>query len=297
MRKNSDAYYSDIYICSEPDNWHDFYYIAPESPLEQDWLYKVNRAGIETRTPGLFVVERRERIPFCEIFCILSGSGELYCQSRKYPLHAGQIVLLCANEPHRYQSNSADPMGLAWLEFYGGDSALRMRQIMEKLSPVFENDLFQPICSALCAIQQKLMLDAFYHPSREIYEILYQLMQHCEKPDSSRKRSVPAFAELKTYLDTHLKNRITNRQMAGLCGMSLPVFCRRFQEACRQTPQEYLMSRRIVQAKYALTQTSLSIEEIADQLGFCSASHFIRRFEKSEHITPAKYRTLYHTGT
>ena len=48
---------------------------------------------------------------------------------------------------------------------------------------------------------------------------------------------------------------------------------------------------RLSAAKQQLLTTSQSIETIADNCGFSSASHFIMAFRKSTGITPHQYRT------
>lgn len=47
---------------------------------------------------------------------------------------------------------------------------------------------------------------------------------------------------------------------------------------------------RINRAKELLQTTSLSMEEIGERCGFCSASHFVKLFHLSEGITPLQYR-------
>ena len=39
-----------------------------------------------------------------------------------------------------------------------------------------------------------------------------------------------------------------------------------------------------------LVQTNLSIDSIAESLGFCNTSHFIRRFSEATGLSPVKYR-------
>lgn len=98
---------------------------------------------------------------------------------------------------------------------------------------------------------------------------------------------------LDVYIDAHIGEEISNQQMAQVCGLSLSYFSKQFKKVCRVTPQEYVMNRRITKAKYLLTQTKLPIEQVAERLCFCNASHLVRRFKEQEGITPAKYRKYY----
>lgn len=48
----------------------------------------------------------------------------------------------------------------------------------------------------------------------------------------------------------------------------------------------------ILEAKVLLTQSNLSISEIAYELGFLDSSYFSRYFKKHSHISPSKYREM-----
>ena len=56
------------------------------------------------------------------------------------------------------------------------------------------------------------------------------------------------------------------------------------------SPYEYLLNERLTQGKTLLQNTRLSVEEIAQRVGFNSASHFIRMFRKYEGLTPLQFR-------
>lgn len=284
--------YADVFVCSSEESLHSYYYIAPE-PYQADVpYYRVSRTGIELQLPRIFLVERKATTPFCQIFCILSGHGTLTVRGRVWPLHENQLVLLAAGEAHSYRSSPDDPLQLSWLEFYGGDSVAIMRRLIERYSPVVEGDVFHQVTAELNELQQRLMAQEDYCPSREIYGLLYALMRAAEHPDTPQVRDDvrKSLRLAQRYLDAHPAGQISNGHLAALCGVSVQYFSRRFKEQFHMTPQEYHLHRRIVKAKYLLTRTTTSVEEIAVQLGFCNASHFIRRFRRQEGMTPSAYR-------
>ena len=57
-------------------------------------------------------------------------------------------------------------------------------------------------------------------------------------------------------------------------------------------PHDYLQEQRLRHAKVLLTGSALSIEQIAEQSGFNSASHFSRVFRNREKMTPSKFRSM-----
>lgn len=56
------------------------------------------------------------------------------------------------------------------------------------------------------------------------------------------------------------------------------------------TAKESILSRLILEAKYLLQTTNLSIKEIASKLGFDDANYFTSFFKRCEKIAPAAYR-------
>jgi AraC-like DNA-binding protein len=290
-----DAPFADTFLCDGELQFHDYYYIAPEPAQSGSLFYQINRTGIESTSPGLFFVERGAAFPYSEIFCIFSGKGTLKFRNRTYQLDRQQIIVLPPGEPHAYSSDEAAPLGMSWVEFCGGDSARIIRHIADTQGPVIEGSVFSDISSALSLLQQRLMIGETQNLSLEIYRLLLELLEN-EKRTSMGEISQDIrhnFIRAEAYIDAHLGDRISNRRLAGICGISISYFIRQFREIYRMSPQEYIMARRLRKSRFLLLQTSRSIDQIAESLGFCNTSHFIRRFRKTEGMTPARYRKTY----
>jgi AraC family transcriptional regulator len=57
-----------------------------------------------------------------------------------------------------------------------------------------------------------------------------------------------------------------------------------------QAPHQYLMQRRVEQAKRRLGETNTGIAEIAIACGFANQEHLSRLFKRACGTTPAAYR-------
>ena len=55
---------------------------------------------------------------------------------------------------------------------------------------------------------------------------------------------------------------------------------------------EYIAKRRIQEAKALLTGTEKSIEQVAEETGFCSESYFCKLFKRYEGMTPSAFRHI-----
>lgn len=86
---------------------------------------------------------------------------------------------------------------------------------------------------------------------------------------------------------------VSLEDLADQCSMSTSHLIRSFQRYLNCTPHEYLLAFRLKQSKQLLLSTSMSIEQIAEQCGFNSASHFARAFRKNNGASPSTFRQVH----
>ncbi|GAA4620006.1 AraC family transcriptional regulator [Actinoallomurus vinaceus] len=96
-----------------------------------------------------------------------------------------------------------------------------------------------------------------------------------------------------TWIEDHLKDDLTLEDMAARCGMSTRTFSRRFREHTGTTPLQWLLRARVRRAQYLLEHTDHSVERIATQAGFGSATAFRERFKRVAGTTPQAYRAAF----
>ncbi|GAA0725876.1 hypothetical protein GCM10008905_21890 [Clostridium malenominatum] len=76
---------------------------------------------------------------------------------------------------------------------------------------------------------------------------------------------------------------------AKLCNYSPYYFGRLFKDLFGVSFNQHLTNYRIEKSKELLTQSQLSVEDIAFQLGFCSVSYFCTVFKRTMGLTPKQY--------
>lgn len=70
-----------------------------------------------------------------------------------------------------------------------------------------------------------------------------------------------------------------------------------FQGEAGVSPNEYMMTKRLLRAKALLTDTHISITEITLMVGFGSVSRFNATLKKRYHLTPSQIRKVYKSKT
>ena len=83
---------------------------------------------------------------------------------------------------------------------------------------------------------------------------------------------------------------LTLNYLAEILNVSPRNLSRRFQKSTGTTAMKYLQKQRLQIAKQLLSNSSLSIEQIAQQVGFSSASVFGRGFRSDYGKSPLQYR-------
>lgn len=92
------------------------------------------------------------------------------------------------------------------------------------------------------------------------------------------------------FMEQHLDSPIDNKSLARAVALSNNAFIRLFSHTMGQSPQEYLLKRRIEKAAILLHNTDLTIEAIADACAFYDRSYFSRIFKRHFGDGPATYR-------
>jgi AraC family transcriptional regulator len=95
---------------------------------------------------------------------------------------------------------------------------------------------------------------------------------------------------VRDYLDAHLDEAISLDDLAASVSLSRFHFARRFRQSTGTSPHEFVLRRRVEQAKTMLGRTSASLLDIATSCGFADQSHMTRVFNKYVGATPGQYR-------
>ncbi len=96
--------------------------------------------------------------------------------------------------------------------------------------------------------------------------------------------------EILTYLQNNYAGKISLRELADAFHMSEKYFSRYFKKNFQTSLTDYLNSLRLENAARLLSETDLSITEIALQSGFNNVSYFIRTFKNAFGCPPLRYR-------
>ena len=95
-----------------------------------------------------------------------------------------------------------------------------------------------------------------------------------------------------TLMQQNIANPLSIEKIATKLEVGRRKLERRFQSTLSMSPADADKRIRITHAKQMMDTTDDSIAQIAIDVGFCNASHFIKVFREHNGITPAAYRSL-----
>ena len=79
-------------------------------------------------------------------------------------------------------------------------------------------------------------------------------------------------------------------ELARQSGYSPDHFARVFRQVLGQSPQAYIVQERVHRGRQLLTESSLTVTQIADALGYESVYFFSRQFKEKTGMSPSEYR-------
>ncbi|MBP2471878.1 transcriptional regulator GlxA family with amidase domain [Crossiella equi] len=95
----------------------------------------------------------------------------------------------------------------------------------------------------------------------------------------------------------HLELPLSLAQLAAHASMSTRTFARRFQEETGMSPGRWLSRQRLRRARRLLESSDLSVDRIAHEVGFATATSLRRHLAAETGVSPAAYRRTFRLTT
>lgn len=272
-----------------------FFYIFPNENFIDLSMYQY---GYEQCEPGhSFGPVTRNHYLF---HYVISGTGTLMADDTKgktqtYHIKSGQGFLISPGQINTYFADKTLPWEYVWIEFDG----LRVKEALDitGLSP--NAPVYRPHSKDIREQMMNEMLYIIHHAKETPFHLIGHLYLFLDYLTRSAKITVPVqsskmsdyyIKEAINYIEQNFQNNITIEDIAAVCGINRSYFGKIFRNSVGRSPQEFLMSYRMVKATELLKLTSLSIAEIGSAVGYENQLHFSRAFKTVYGISPREWR-------
>ncbi len=233
------------------------------------------------------------------------GAGELVIEEDQYRFGAGMVSCIPANFLHVTKS---DTHVMAFWEYLyispadilkqQGKPMQETRNIIDAVNrsaffiKVEENPIFVTLIRAIFEEMQNK--NAYYREcvGGLAYTLLYEIarfngrgnVQSCGKNNSLQLENAIE------YVERNYPNNFKIADLANECHMSETHFRRVFQEKMNMTPVEYVNFVRIKKACELIDKTDISMEDVAEKVGFITPSTFNRNFRRIIGTSPYQWK-------
>lgn len=229
-----------------------------------------------------------------ELFFIVGGKGQFLIEDQLHPVDANHLVIINPNVIHTEVSLNAQPLeyivlGVEGIELAASATSHGQFSILDRHESVEisgcvrnilremeqKNTGYEDVCQAYMEILiiRLMRTTAFTVPAEPL-------------PVSANRQC----AAVRRYIDLHFKEPLTLEQLAEEGHMNKFYLSHAFKREYGVSPINYMISKRIEESKYLLTETDLSMSQIAQLLGFSSLSYFSQVFHRTQGISPKEYR-------
>lgn len=226
------------------------------------------------------------------IHFVVSGRGELHCDGRVWPVHAGQGFLIVPGEETWYQADAQEPWHYAWVGYRGAqaDAITRMAG-MDAMRRVCTAPQPEAAWRALLAMQEEarslrlsqmaaagglLRFLSLIAPLQDAAAVFQSGQASCEKAI--------------WYMEGRFDRPLSIQETADFVGLSRSQLFRVMKENCGCSPKEMLLRIRMERAAQMLLATRLTLEEIAQRVGLQTGAQLGVAFKAFYGETPGAYR-------
>ena len=269
----------------------DFYFFRPSATARNQLFYFTSI--------GHFFCDygyRVERQDYGNYLLLYVKKGKLAVTTEGGTFHAreGDMAFINCHLPHEYHAIGFTEF--MWIHFDGSNSGQFHNDITKNICghPVFHLEQGEHMERTFKEIISNCRYEKFcseYDDSMNIYKMLIELCKNITGSGrESKEIKEQVVEEAISFIRQNLEKDLSVGMIAEHVGLSESHFSRKFRQAMSSSPKEYIIRRRLNDAKHLLKTTALPVKEIALSVGFNSESHFINTFTAQNGLSPKKFR-------
>ncbi|CAM4200910.1 helix-turn-helix transcriptional regulator [Paenibacillus typhae] len=274
-------------------------------------LPKFVTVGLAVWSPG----DRHFARTFGVYDLLLVKRGTLYMaeQGKEYAIGPGRLLVLEAGLPHEGYKVCEEDTEIYWVHFiHEGKpayilqeeipwSALLAKGTVEDEEPSAQQRLYmpkfaavdvealEPILDEMNEIHSRLNAENALRLHVLLAELMAALQAECARtalPEPAVRLARAAAA----YLDRHWKEPFQVTGLQEELHFQADYITRCMKQHIGTTPLQYVLQRRLEEAKKLLGGTVLSVSDIAERIGIRDANYLTRLFSARFGMTPVAYR-------
>ena len=220
------------------------------------------------------------------LLLLRKGNMLLEYDGVQYHVEKGDVILLDCDRPHSYAANPAAEF--LYLHFDGCNAHALTRSISAS-SPILRREENVLVGQQLYDMVQEYQKHGLGNEAADSLRI-YQLLTWLSLPAGNPARDRDPIHQTVEYIRAHVGESISLGELAQQAHLSPCHYSHEFKRHTGFSPMEYVINTRLEKAKMLLLQTTLSVTDIAYEVGYESGGSLSNLFIKKTGISPREYR-------
>lgn len=246
------------------------------------------------KSSGMHVLRSKGRNDYHLLYAT-SGKTDIVENGVATPMPLHTVRLYLPNERQEYIKYYGRTY---WVHFSG----YLLPEICNKLY-LYEHRLFRPsdVKEFESIFDRAAALYVAKAPNYEIVcaALVMQLLSmlvvtdDADKPSAKNSSHKELIYNAIRFMQTNIREPFSIKKYAKLCAMSESRFSTLFKEIVGTSPLRFFTRIKLEQAHYLLSDTTVSVKEIATQIGFDDEFYFSRLFHKYNGVSPTQFRNMH----
>jgi len=236
---------------------------------------------------------------YAELLYIAKGNGNITIGHRIYPVSAGDLIIYNRFVKHQedfVHSETTPEIYYFAIDNLSIEGVAEGDIVPETIEPVISSQEYRSTIQQYCQLMieecdsQRL---GYEHITSYLLGSLLMIVLRLvdegnalfsNKPDPSLGYAV------KQYIDANYNINLSLKELSRHFHVSPYHLSRSFRGQVGDSPINYMIRRRMDEAKKLLVTTPLPVHKIAEKVGYGNVSYFNMLFKKFESVSPGKYR-------
>ncbi len=235
---------------------------------------------------------------FCEIIYVVEGRGEFTIAGKVYELNKGDVAIYNPGIPHEAKSITDGPFKV----IYCGVDSLHIEGVPQGMllpayvEPVISCEKYAyKVESYLSEILRECDSQVLGYETlstnllMSLITVIYRIVDVKHQFQSLKGKNEIAL-RTKHFIDANYTQSISLKDIADTMYVSQHYLSHLFKKEVGDSPFNYLISRRIEEAKRLLADSEMPVHEVASQVGYGNDKYFSMLFKKITGQTPSSFR-------